>query len=75
MDSASDSDESLVPSGELHKALKDAQYWRRQCKLEQEHSVSLRANIRFLENKVEKQLGNCKLCDFYVVCVNEIIAD
>ncbi|KAM7309910.1 uncharacterized protein ISCGN_006893 [Ixodes scapularis] len=44
--------------GELHKALKDAQYWRRQCKLEQEHSVSLRANIRFLENKVEKQLGN-----------------
>lgn len=75
MDSTSDSDESLVPSGELPKALKDAQYWRRQCKLEQEHSVSLRANIRFLENKVEKQLGNCKLCDFYVVCVNEIIAD
>ncbi|KAM7281870.1 uncharacterized protein ISCGN_002031 [Ixodes scapularis] len=58
VDSTSDSDESLVPSGELHKALKDAQYWRRQCKLEQEHSVSLRANIRFLENKVEKQLGN-----------------
>lgn len=68
-DSTSESDDELISAEELQKAKKEALFWRQQFKLEQQHTASLREQIKFLEGKVESQLSSCEFSGPFLTCI------
>lgn len=69
-DSTSESAEELIFSEELEKAKKEALFCRQQFRPEQQHTASLREQIKFLEGKVESQLSSCEFSGPFLTWVS-----